>query len=111
MIKAVYTYKTLTANLGELLNKFAQSADPKFDSTPTNVKIEMSERVENEYTFVRLDIYYQSFDDFEQRRNFELSHKDWQEIWFNDARKDAVDLFFDGGVLGNGGSMDRSLAA
>lgn len=43
MIKAVYTYKTFTADLGELFDKFAQSADPKFDSTPTNVKIEMSE--------------------------------------------------------------------
>lgn len=87
MIKAVYTYKTLTADLGELMSKFSKSADPKFDSTPTNVKIEMSERIENEYTFVRLDIYYQSLGDFEQRRNFELSHKDWQEIWFNDSNK------------------------
>lgn len=87
MIKAVYTYKTLTSDLGELMSKFAQSADPKFHSTPTNIKIEMSERVENEFTFVRLDIYYQNLDEFEQRREFELSHRDWQTIWFNDDNK------------------------
>ena len=67
--------------------KFAQSADPKFHSTPTNLKIEMSERIENDYTFMRLDIYYQSLDDFEKRRAFELSHPDWQAIWFNDSNK------------------------
>lgn len=87
MIKAVYTYKTFTADLGELFDKFAQSADPKFDSTPTNVKIEMSERVENDATFVRLDIYYQSLADFEQRRAFELAHPDWQAIWFHENNK------------------------
>lgn len=54
MIKAVYTYKTLTDNVAELMQKFAQSADPKFDSTPTSLKIELSERVEGSYTFMRL---------------------------------------------------------
>lgn len=83
MIKVVYTYKTKTCHLDELMAKFAQSADEQFDSTPTNIKIELSRRDEGDDTYMRLDIYYQSMEDYLARKAQEESWEAWQAIWFN----------------------------
>lgn len=87
MVKVVYTYRTKTADLAELMAKFAQSADPKFDSTPTNVKIEMFQRVAGDDTIIVLDIYYASLADFHARHAFESQNADWQAIWFDENNK------------------------
>ncbi|MFW2178337.1 MULTISPECIES: hypothetical protein [unclassified Moraxella] len=96
MIKVVYTYRTATQDLPKLMAKFAQSADPKFDSQPTNSKIEMFRRVDGDDTVIALDIYYRSLADFEARHTFEKANADWQAIWFSpdiSHQEVSVDVF------------------
>lgn len=98
MIKVVYTYHTPSQYLPELLEKFAQSAQPKFDSTPNNIKIEMWQRKftpansqdlleQGEISEIVLDIYYDSIADFIARNDFENNNPDWQAIWFHPTNR------------------------
>ncbi|MFV2029628.1 hypothetical protein [Neisseria sp. S1] len=87
MIKVVYTYRTKTEDLNELMEKFARSALPQFDSQPNNLKIEMSRRDEGRDTYIRLDIYYNCIEDYQVRNRQERSWPQWQEIWFNPDNK------------------------
>ncbi len=85
MIKVVFTYKTKKENLNELMEKFQLSASEEFNSSPSNVGIEMSKREDGNDVYVVLDIYYNSRQEYEQRDAFEKSQKKWNEIWFNEC--------------------------
>ncbi len=87
MIKVVFTYKTKTEDLPELMHKFSQSADPKFHSEVGNIKIERFKRIVGEYTYIVLDIYYNSEEDYNARTAFERSQSAWNGIWFNPKNK------------------------
>lgn len=87
MIKVVYTYRTKTADLDELMDKFSRSAAPQFDSQPNNLKIEMSRRDEGGDTYILLDIYYNCIEDYQARLKQEQSWAQWQEIWFGSENK------------------------
>ncbi len=96
MIKVVFTYRTKTADLQELMDKFRQSVDPKFKSEPGNIKIERFRRVDGDYTYIVLDIYYRSVEDYNVRTAFERSQPDWNKIWFspdNKHREVSVEIF------------------
>lgn len=87
MIKAMYIYKTKTNNLPELMEKFKESREEKFITTPNNEGINMYKEVQGEDTFIYLDIFYESLETFKYRKNFEDNDKRWQEIWFNKTNK------------------------
>ncbi len=87
MIKVVFTYRTKNEDLSELMKKFQQSTDKKFSSDVTNTKIERFKRVENGYTYIVLDIYYNSIEDYKKRTAFEKSKPEWNDIWFNPNNK------------------------
>lgn len=87
MIKVVFTYRTRTADLPELMQKLQQSADPRFDSTPSNTGISLFQRAVGDETELVLDIYYDNEADYEQRTRFERSLPEWNEIWFDPAKK------------------------
>ncbi len=87
MIKVVFTYRTKHEDLPELMAKFGQSADPKFASDVSNVKIDRFSRREGESTYIVLDIYYHSEEDYHARTAFERSQADWNTIWFSSENK------------------------
>lgn len=96
MIKVYFKYRTKTKDLGELQNKFKQSADPKFKSEPSNQGIEMMSKIEGEDTIVMLEIKYNSVEDYQKRTEFERNQKAWNEIWFGENNKhieEAVEIF------------------
>lgn len=84
MIKVVFTYVTEQQYIEELMNKFQQSADPKFNSAVTNTGIHLYRKEEGNLVYFILDIFYDSFEDYETRTAFERSQDEWNEIWFND---------------------------
>lgn len=83
MIKVVFTYKTKKEDLPELMNKFQQSSASKFHSEPSNTGISMYKREEDEFTFIILDVFYNSVEDYHIRTAFERSQDEWNEIWFS----------------------------
>lgn len=87
MIKVVFTYKTKTVDFPQLQEKLALSADPKFTSSVSNVKINLFSRVEDQDTILVLDIYYNSVEEYQARTEFERSQDDWNNIWFNPNNK------------------------
>ncbi|EHJ55638.1 hypothetical protein HMPREF9318_01916 [Streptococcus urinalis FB127-CNA-2] len=84
MIRVDFLYRVKTINKEQLLAKFAESADPKFDSQLTNTKIEMAFLEHNDYTDISLNIYYQTIEDYQERTAFERSQADWNAIWFQE---------------------------
>lgn len=87
MIKVVYTYKTKKENLNELMEKFMQSGDKKFSTDVNNIKIEMFKQEKDDFMFIILDIYYNNLEEYNIRKEFEMSNTEWQEIWFADNIK------------------------
>lgn len=87
MIKVVFTYKTKSEDLDELLNKFKHSAHRSFDSEVSNTGISMYKRVENEDTYIVLDIFYNNIEEYKIRTDFERSNEKWCDIWFNKNNK------------------------
>ncbi len=84
MIRADFLYRVQTAHLPVMMEKFQKSANPKFDSTPTNTRIEMAFREHGEWTDISLNIYYHSYQDYEARTAYERSQPEWNEIWFSE---------------------------
>lgn len=96
MIRVQFTYKTLTSNLPELFEKFAQSRAEQFKSTPQNIGITMLRKEIEEHTFIQLEIDYNSLEDYEARTQFERQQPEWNAIWFSDAIKHeliSVDIY------------------
>lgn len=87
MIKVVFTYRTKTANLDELLAKFIASGAAEFNSEPSNVGIDRMMREDGDDTVVVLTIAYNSMSDYEARTDFERSQENWNNIWFNENNK------------------------
>lgn len=85
MIRVDFLYRVKTKDLTKMMEKFEASADPKFKSEPSNVKIEMAQIKEEEETIISLNIYYNSIDDYTERTKFERSQKKWLEMWFKPA--------------------------
>ena len=81
MIRADFVYEVPTKDLDKLMAKFKQSGDSKFDSEPSNVKMEMAQRQEFDKTYVSLNVYYNSMEDYMARTKFEQSQPDWIDIW------------------------------
>ena len=87
MIKVVYTYEIEQKYKDELFNKFVLSGDEKFNSDVNNTGIKMFQKIEGDKLYIVLDIYYNSLEDYYNRRDFEHSNDDWSNIWFNDNNK------------------------
>ena len=82
MIRVDFLYRVKTEDLPKMMEKFKDSADSKFQSSPSNIKIEMAQQVIKEETLISLNIYYDSIEDYEERTKFERSKKEWSDIWF-----------------------------
>lgn len=87
MIKVVYTYRTKTQDLEALFTKFKQSTDERFYTAIDHVRLEKFRRDVLDDTYIVLDIYYSSLEDFKIRKAFEEANPDWCEIWFNPLNK------------------------
>ncbi|EMG27156.1 hypothetical protein X560_0892 [Listeria fleischmannii 1991] len=84
MIRVDFLYKVKTSDLPQMMKKFEESIQAEFQSTPSNVKIEMAFYKENETTLISLNIYYNSEKDYELRTKFERSQQGWLNIWFKE---------------------------
>lgn len=82
MIRVDFLYRLKTSDLPKMMEKFKASADKKFQSNPSNIKLEMAQQVIEEETVISLNIYYNSLEDYEARTKFERSQKEWVAIWF-----------------------------
>jgi hypothetical protein len=65
------------------MQKFKQSASGEFKTEICNTGIKMYQKIESDYTFIILDIFYNSMSDYQARHKYESNNKKWQEIWFS----------------------------